>query len=226
MVENKAIFRLLETPLFFGLSQSDLTEIMLKARFEFRHYKAGKQFIVPDTPSEKLTCILEGATYKEKLSHNKRYVFREYYTQPIVIQAERLFGLRQRYDAAFFCQTNVLLFCISKDDVRDLLFHFMPFQINFLNMICTTQHLWEGRLWQSVAPKLELQFLHFLLVRCSRPAGRKELLIDMLTLAEELRSSRLAVSKMLKALQKRGHIEYRRERIIIPAFEALLQDYA
>ena len=49
----------------------------------------------------------------------------------MVLQPERLFGLRQRYSAGFIAETEVKLLKVSKQDVRDNLFNYMPFHINF-----------------------------------------------------------------------------------------------
>ena len=64
---------------------------------------------------------------------------------------------------------------------------------------------------------------YFLYSRSSRPAGRKELIIDMVALAGELTATRLRVSQMLNDLNDRGLIELRRRHILIPSLETLLQ---
>ena len=70
---------------------------------------------------------------------------------------------------------------------------------------------------------IDKQFVHFLLLRSTRPAGQKELIIDMIALADELVTTRLRVSQMLNRLKSEGLIELRRRHIIIPSFEKLLQ---
>ena len=81
----------------------------------------------------------------------------------------------------------------------------------------------DSRVWRALPDSLEGRFLHFLYTRSSRPAGQKELVIDMVALAGELTATRLRVSQMLNELNDRGLIELRRRHILIPSMEALLQ---
>ena len=71
---------------------------------------------------------------------------------------------------------------------------------------------------------LEQRFVYFLLTRSTRPAGRKELIVDMIALAGELVATRLRVSQMLNNLKDRELIELRRRHIVVPSLETLIQN--
>lgn len=222
-MEPRFFHRLVSIPLFQGLSQDEFLRIAERVHFDFRTLAEGATIVDEGELCDHLICSTSGTICKEERSDNGAYFFRELTTTPTVMQPERLFGLRQRHTASFTAVTEAQVLCIPKHEVRNILFAYMPFHINYLNLICSNQHLWESRLWKAYPDSLEKQFVHFLLLRSTRPAGQKELIIDMIALADELVTTRLRVSQMLNRLKSEGFIELRRRHIIIPSFEKLLQ---
>ena len=215
--------RFVGNPLFQGLSVDDFEHIAERVPFDFHTVAPGHAIVHADDPCEGLICTLSGTICKEEVSDLHHYTFREFTTTNTVIQPERLFGLRPRYSATFLAETEVQYFSVPKREVRDVLFTLTPFHLNYLNLICTTQQLQESRVWRALPDSLEARFLHFLYSRSSRPAGRKELIIDMVALAGELTATRLRVSQMLNQLNDKGLIELRRRHILIPSLELLLK---
>ena len=207
-MEQQFIDRLSESPLFQGLTMDDYISINERVHFEFATISRGTAIVEEGDPCESLICTLGGTVCREERCDNGSYIFREINTTPMVLQPERLFGLRQRYSAGFIAETEVKLLKVSKQDVRDNLFNYMPFHINFFNHICSSHQ----------------RFVYFLLTRSTRPAGRKELIVDMIALAGELVATRLRVSQMLNNLKDRELIELRRRHIVVPSLETLIQN--
>lgn len=77
-------------------------------------------------------------------------------------------------------------------------------------------------MWKQLPSNLEDRFLYFLLGRATRPAGRKELDIGMVDLANELVTTRLNVSKMLNELKDENLLYLSRGRIEIPEIEKIV----
>ena len=111
---------------------------------------------------------------------------------------------------------------VEKDAVRDILFYYPTFRINYLNLLSTRVQMANRLLWRKGADELLNRFVQFLSARCLRPAGRKELHIGMKTLGEELLATRLNVSKMLNSLESQGMLELRRSKIVVPNMEKLM----
>lgn len=222
-MEPRFFNRLVSVSLFQGLSTDDFMQIAERVHFDFRTVNAGTTIVREGDACEHLVCSLVGTVCKEERCDNGSYFFREYHTQPTLFQPERLFGLRPRHTTTFTAASEVQLMSIPKHEVREILFQCVPFHINYLNHVCSAQHLWESRLWHAHPDGLEQQFLRFLLLRSSRPAGRKELIIDMIALAQELSTTRLRISQMLNTLAHTGLVELRRRHINIPSLEMLVQ---
>ena len=130
-MEQQFIDRLSESPLFQGLTLDDYISINERVHFEFLTVPRGTAIVEEGDPCESLICTLSGTVCREERCDNGSYIFREFSTTAMVLQPERLFGLRQRYSAGFSAETEVKLLKVSKHDVRDILFglHAFPYQL-------------------------------------------------------------------------------------------------
>ena len=214
--------RLIGIPLFQGISRDDFMNIATKIHFDFRTYKPDEVIVRRDQPCGDLICIIQGTIAKEMHADDGSYVFRELSDKPTVIQPDRLFGRFPFYSANFVAVKETSVLIVPKAEVRDILFNYITFHLNFINFICSAKQVWEGRLWKRLPEPLEERFVHFLLARSTRPAGYKELCIGMVELANELVTTRLNVSKMLNKLKEENLIYLRRGHIVIPEIEKLL----
>lgn len=221
-MENNFFQRLCGIPLFQGISRDDFIGIAAKTHFDFRTYHAGETIVAADEACTHLVCTIIGAISRETRSDDGRYLLRELSDKPTVIQPERLFGRRQRYSATFVATKETSVLFVPKHEVRDILFAFEAFHINYLNFVCSAKQVWEARLWQPFPEDVEDRFIHFITTRATRPAGRKELHIGMIDLAAELVTTRLNVSRMLNTLKDDNLIYLKRGHIIIPELEKLI----
>ena len=222
-MENNFFQRLVNIPLFQGISRDDFIGIAAKIHFDFRTYQPGETIVAADDVCDNLVCTITGAISKETRSNDGRFLLCELSEKPTVIQPERLFGLRQRYTASFVATKETSVLFVPKHEVRDILFGFEAFHYNYLNFICSAKQAWEARLWQPFPEGIEERFVHFLMTRPPRPAGRKELHIGMVDLANELVTTRLNVSRMLNTLKEENLVYLSRGHIIIPELEKLVQ---
>lgn len=222
-MENNFFHRLVNIPIFQGISRDDFINIASKIHFDFHTYQPGETIVSADENCNNLVCIISGSVTKEMRSEDGSYLFREFSDKPEVIQPDRLFGLRPRYSATYIAAKETSVLTIPKHEVRDILFGYVTFHINYLNLICSAKQQWEGRLWKQLPEPLEHRFVYFVQRRANRPAGRKELVIGMVNLARELVTTRLNVSRMLNQLKRDNLIYLQRGLIIIPEFEKLVQ---
>lgn len=221
-MESNFFQRLVNIPLFQGISRDDFMNIATKIHFDFRTFQPGEVIVRADEACDNLICVITGVISKDMRSDDGSYLFREISDKPTAIQPDRLFGLRPRYSATFSAVKETSILVVPKHEVRDILFGYVTFHINYLNMICSAKQTWEGRLWKKLPSPLEERFVHFLLARATRPAGHKEIHIGMVDLANELVTTRLNVSKMLNQLKQDNLIYLSRGHIVIPELEKLI----
>lgn len=221
-MESNFFQRLVNIPLFQGISRDEFMSIATKIHFDFSTLEPGETIVHRDESCNQLICIINGSINKEMRSHNGSYVFRERFDKPMVIDPDRLFGLRPRYSADFVAVKETSILTIPKHEVRDILFGFVTFHINYLNLVCSAKQQWEDRVWKRQPADLEERFVHFVTSRSTRPAGHKELETGMVDLAEELNATRLNVSRMLNALKDDNLIYLTRGHIVIPELQKLI----
>mgnify|MGYP002232314650 CR=1 FL=1 len=112
-------------------------EIVEKVKFSF--FKARETQLVArqDALSNRLVFILRGSVRTEHTSDDHSYSFSERLIHQTVIQPESLFGLSNHYSRNYWAEAETEYLSINKDAVRDFLFLYPTFRINFLNLLST-----------------------------------------------------------------------------------------
>lgn len=214
--------KLLELPLFQGMSISDLEQVVAHTRFCFTNAAGGRTVVKDGDICDKMMFLIKGVLRTESTPDDKSYMLAEEMPAPDILQPERIFGLTQRYTKTFKTVTDCEFLCIGKQEAMRLSDDFEIFRLNMMNIICTqtqktTRHPWRKHPWG-----IRGKIARFIEVRCTKPAGRKTLYIKMEQLGHEISESRLNVSRELNAMNAEGIITLKRSEIYIPAFERLL----
>ena len=171
--------RLLLLPLFQGFSRLDFIDIVEKTPFDFRTIMPKGIIVSQGRTCECLCMVLNGEMSVETESPEHTYRLAEYVNAPHIIQIENLFGLHNKYTHTYRAQSEVQLVMLDKQSVRQLLVAYPAFQINFYNAISTCAQSREVMLWSKRSDTVEGRFHTFLLRRCLRPIGPKQLKIRM-----------------------------------------------
>ena len=214
--------RLLLLPLFQGISKTDFLEIAERVKLNFQKLGKGNILVEQDELCTGLYFILKGEVEVKKVSDQKDSELVEWLNMPLVLQPETMFGLTTRYTRSFVAESPLQLLRVEKDVVRDILFDYSTFRINYLNLVSYRVQMANRMLWRNIPDDLEARFIQYLASHCLRPAGKKELRISMRTLSERLLTSRLSVSRMLNRLEEEELIHLSRGKILIPCMEKLM----
>ncbi len=223
-MQNEKFFdRLLLLPLFQGIGKNDFWEIAEQIKIAFHKKAAGHVLARQGNLCDRLYFVLSGTLRIERPSDDHRYRLSEWNDKPSVIQPECLFGLTTRYTRNYIAETELQYFEIDKAAIREVLFFYPTFRLNYLNMLSGMIQTAAKHTWRSEPHDLAERFTKFVADRSVKPAGQKEMWIDMPTLADELLTTRLNVSKMLNQLADQDLIHISRKKIIIPHLEKLIQ---
>ncbi|WP_277044399.1 Crp/Fnr family transcriptional regulator [Prevotella multiformis] len=213
--------KLLELPLFIGISTDELSDIIEQTKFGFHKLPASRPLIRKDEKCDCLFFLMSGVLQVASYADSHRYCIEEELKAPAVIQPEHLFGLMQYYTKDVTAQTDCSLLSLAKPEVLRLLDSYLIFRLNFLNSL-SMQAQRMGRIpWQKPSDDIRQQFITFLRHRCMTQAGRKILRIRMEDLAHELHQSRINVSRMLHQLQREGMLSMGRSILTVPRLETL-----
>ena len=214
--------RLLQFPLFQGMSRDDLEIVAGHTRFGFQKVTAGRQIIHAGDPCTHLYFLINGTLKVETFSDDSRYSVTEQMSSPYILQQESIFGYYQRYTHNFYALTDANFLTLDKEEVVRLSEDFLVFRLNLMNHLATqTQKLIQMQ-WRRSPLSLRERIVRFFFQHTLYPAGPKTFHILMERLAEEVNDSRLNVSRALNRMQESGVIELHRGRIEIPQLERLL----
>lgn len=216
--------KLLKQALFQGMSRSDMDLIVAHLRFGFHTYSDGDTVMADGEPCRHLLMLTDGRMETTATAADKGYSVREEVSAPQTIQAERLFGLRQRYTMAGRAKGKCHVITLGKEDVLWLAENFMIFRLNLLNILSTQAQKAAQSRWSHLPGSLRQRIVRFFAGHCGRPAGAKRFYIKMTRLADELNDSRLNISRELNKMQSERLITLTRGIITIPAMEKLIAE--
>ena len=212
--------KLMELPMFQGMSKDDLAAVLGQTRFDFAQKKAGATIVRAEEECTHLYFLLSGRMEVSAQAHDNGYTFVEEIGAPYILQPENLFGISPRYTRTFVAKATCSLLLLRKSEVLRLTDDFIIFKFNLLNTI-STQAQKAGKLpWRHCDSNLEHRITRFITAHCIHPAG-----IKMQKLANEMNDNRLNVSRALNAMQKQGLIQLKRGCIEIPMLEKLVAEW-
>ena len=214
--------RLLQFPLFQGMSRDDLEIVAGHTRFGFQKVTAGRQIIHAGDPCTHLYFLINGTLKIETFSDDSRYSVTEQMSSPYILQQESIFGYYQRYTHNFYALTDANFLTLDKEEVVRLSEDFLVFRLNLMNHLATQSQKLIQMQWRRSPLSLRERIVRFFFQHTLYPAGPKTFHILMERLAEEVNDSRLNVSRALNRMQESGVIELHRGRIEIPQLERLL----
>lgn len=220
--ELKIYDKLLQFPLFQGMSYAELMQVVAHTKMGFVKMTAGQRIVREGDVCNPLYFLINGTVKAETESDGHSYSVEESISAPYMIQPERLFGMYQRYSSSFKTVTPCHFITIDKQEVMLLLETQMTFRINMLTLLTTDIQRMAHQPWRQVPQSLALRLTRFFIQHTLRPAGSKTFHITMVQLAEELNCKRRDVSIALNDMQDKELLTFSRGRINIPSLERLL----
>ena len=129
--------RLLQFPLFQGMSRDDLEIVAGHTRFGFLKVSDGRQIIHAGDPCTHLYFLINGTLKIETFSDDSRYSVIEQMSSPYILQQESIFGYYQRYTHNFYALTDANFLTLDKEEVVRLSEDFLVFRLNLMNHLAT-----------------------------------------------------------------------------------------
>ena len=214
--------KLLELPLFQGMSHNDLHQVVAKTKFGFLKIARNKIIVHEGDPCQHIYFLTSGSAKVESRADDGSYIFTETMTAPDVIQPDRIFGLTQRFTKSFTSLEECHIIRIDKQQVLKLMAEQEIFRLNMLNIISTQSQRISHQPWRQPAETIRQKIIRFAENRSMRPAGPKTIHIKMEDLARMIAESRLNLSRELNKMHDEGLIRITRGEINIPALEKLI----
>lgn len=213
--------KLLSLPLFTGMSQAELDDVVGHTKFNFKTVPPNTVIVGEDYKCSGLVMLTNGSVQINTKADDGGYDVTEDAMAPAVIQPERLFGLTQRYTQKWTAQTQCSLISVDKTEILRLTSESLIFRLNLLNIISTQLQRKQREAWHSLPHTLEERICRFLIAHTLHPAGKKIFHIRMARLAKELNDNYMHISAALHQLQDKGLLKLSRGLITVPAIEKI-----
>lgn len=213
--------RLSGLPLFLGLSQSELSDILGQTKIDFVKLSQGTTFIRQNDACDKLIYLLGGTLSSTRISSDESYTIAEQLPAVRMLEADKLFGLSRHYDHSYSTLSSASLMILPKAEIIKLLDNYQIFRVNFVNLLSTLAQQHSREPWRKASTTIREAIIRFFRLHCAVPSGPKDIRIKMTSLAHELNCSRLEVSIALNALRSEGLLSLSRGRITIPNLQSL-----
>lgn len=222
MAALQLLDKLLQFPLFQGMSRDDLEIVAGHTRFGFLKQSAGKSIAKSGDACTQLHFLINGSIKVRTYADDYSYSVEEQMVAPHILQLESIFGYYQHYTHDFIAQSDVNFITIDKEEVVRLTEDFLVFRLNIMNHLATLAQKQMRLVWSRPPLSLEARVIRFLVQHSIYPAGHKVFNILMTRLAVEVNDSRLNVSRVLNEMQYQGLISLSRGKIDVPQLERLL----
>lgn len=213
---------LLELPLFQGLGQNDVTNIIEKVKIHFSKYRGGEQIIQQGEECNKLIFLLKGELQSSTNDKNNLFTWSEIINTPSLIEPQSLFGMYTQYNSSYITISDIHLISIDKKFVISELNNYEIFRLNYLNILSSRAQTLYNKLWTNKSSTVIDKIIEFFILHAEKMDGRKTLRIKMEDLAALLDDTRLNVSRALNELQEANLVLLRRKEIEIPELSSLV----
>lgn len=210
-----------QLPLFMGMSDAELSEILVRIKCLYRKVMPGEAVVSQGDRSGSLWMVVGGTFTSTAYSADYDYRVTEYLHAPALLQIECAFGWLQRFTRTYRAETQCNLMVISKSELQQLCSDSLIFRINLFNLLSTSLQKSRMAVWGNAPRTMQERLVRFLLAHFEYPAGHKVFHIRMTRLAEELHTSRLTISNTLRGLEAQGMLTVGRGALDIPAAQRL-----
>ena len=158
--------KLLQFPLFQGMSHSELMEVVAHTRIGFHKYPAEKTLWTAGSRCEQLVFLINGQLQSEHFSGPRPCRVVEQLSAPYVLEPERLYGVEQHYQHTYSTLTDTNILTIDKAEVRLLMETQLVFRLNYVNLLATTCQRYDNRTRQSAPKDLRERLIRYFFSQC------------------------------------------------------------
>lgn len=213
---------LLGLPLFKGVSNEKISEIVEKAKFHFLKYLAGETIISAKEPCTHIKFIISGKARLTIANSDDRFKVSQTLNAPNVIAPEFLFGRAPFYPCSATAIEATGILQISKSDYIRILNSDEIFLFNFLNIISMNAQKAVDGILALTTGSLE-ERIAFWIISLTQRGGTDITLTcrqrDLYSLFGVQRTSFIAT---LESMKSKGIIDYSSNEIRIISRDSLL----
>lgn len=225
MMELTMFERLLQLPLFQGLTTQEVSDVMSHVRLNFVNYHAGDEVVLQGDTCRNLIYIITGELKAEYHDEKGRFTLYEHLPNMKVLEPFNMFGMYQKFSRTYLFDTDGITLSIEKPVMlRQLLVNDI-IKINLLNIICNRYQQTQQLLCHDAGTSVARKIVRFIESYAILAKGKKELKMKMTELADLIQETRINVSIALNSMQEKELIVLRRGIITVNDLQELHRAY-
>lgn len=215
--------RLLQLPLFQGMTKQEVSDVISHVRLDFVNYHRGDEIVMQGESCRKLIYIISGEVTAEHHNPDLHFTLTEYLPNLKVIEPYNLFGMYQTYSRTYTFATDGSTLAIDKHVVLSHLMTNNIVKINLMNIVCNKYQQTLRLLCNFPDDSVQHKIIKFVLSHSIIPKGKKEVQIKMTDLANNIHETRLNVSIVLNEMEEQGVITMQRGSFTIKNLQEIIR---
>jgi CRP-like cAMP-binding protein len=213
--------KLIFTPVFRGLDEKEIGEILMQTHFRIRKYFPGAVIALSGDAVNSLNIVMSGTVKGEMIDFNGRVIKIEEITAPGAIAAGFLFGEKNRFPVNVISLTEAELLLVEKNDFVRMLHQNDKVMVNFLNMVSNRSQFLSEKIRFLTFKTIRAKLAHYILQESGKSKSVVILNKTQSDLAEMFGVARPSIARTLSEMEREGYIKAERKSIRILDREGL-----
>jgi CRP-like cAMP-binding protein len=195
------------SPLFKGVSDSEIEEILSAVPFRIRKFRVGTIISLSGEPVNSLMIVTSGTVKGEMVDDAGRVIKIEDIPAPGALATAFIFGKANRFPVNVIAISEVEILSIEKPDFLKLLMGNDIILVNFLNMISNRSQFLSEKIKFLNFKTIKGKLAQFILQKAE--GGKSSIILEMNQndLADFFGVARPSVSRAIGELEQEGFIE-------------------
>ena len=207
--------RLIFTPVFKGLDENGIKDILKGSHYRIRKYSPGAVVALSGDPVSSLNIVLSGTVKGEMVDFEGRVVKIEEITAPGAIAAGFLFGEKNRFPVNVISLTCAELLAVEKSEFIRMLHQSDTVMVNFLNMVSNRSQFLSEKIRFLTFKTIRAKLAHYILQESGKTKSVVILDKTQSDLAEMFGVARPSVARTLSEMEREGYLQADRKSIRI-----------
>lgn len=199
--------RLSGSPLFKGVCDTDIEEILSSVNYRIRKFKAGTLISQSGESVDSLMIVISGAVKGEMVDDAGRVIKIEDIPAPGALATAFIFGSRNRFPVNVIALSDGEILSVEKPELLKLLMRNDILLLNFLNIISNRSQFLSEKIKFLNFKTIKGKLAHFIINKAGN--NKESIVLDMTQneLADFFGVARPSVSRALGELEQEGFIE-------------------
>jgi CRP-like cAMP-binding protein len=213
--------KLMNSPLFMGLSNEELEKVMADTLYRTRRYRPGGVIAHTGEKVSSLMMVTEGVVKGEMTGYSGRVIKIEEVSAPGAVAAAFLFGRKNYFPVNDIALTTAELMFIEKSSFLRLLMKNDRILVNFLDMISNRSQFLSGKINFLTFKTLKAKLAFYFIQQAEVSGPEFRLTLTQSDMAGLFGVTRPSVARALKEMEEEGLIHAKGKEITILNSEGL-----